>query len=194
MSSLSIKFTNHLYIFCNFLRLSLTVVARVTIKLKLSVMQIRPLLTQQRQPLTLLRPFLLYLSRKAILNRHHYLVLREHLMRCEVTHPNLVDLGTRLLTIFIAWMIKLLISFINISISFSSSSKPSALSPLAAGNRAFPRGSANRSTFHSGQTRERRSPFNGATGNALLASQDTSSVSAQRSSFFSKLSSKFSKR
>ncbi|KAI1295511.1 MAP/microtubule affinity-regulating kinase 3 [Halotydeus destructor] len=76
-----------------------------------------------------------------------------------------------------------------------SSSKPSsALSPLAPGNRAFPRGSANRSTFHSGQTRERRNPFNGA-GAPLLTSQDTSSVSQQqRSSFFSKLSSKFSKR
>src|SRR5687768_13320286 len=45
--------------------------------------------------------------------------------------------------------------------------KPGAgggLSPLSAAtvsNRAFPRGSANRSTFHSGQTRERRQLFNG---------------------------------
>lgn len=61
------------------------------------------------------------------------------------------------------------------------------------GNRAFPRGSANRSTFHSGQTRERRQPFNGP-GGAPLQTQDTSSVSQTRPSFFSKLSSKFSKR
>ena len=79
----------------------------------------------------------------------------------------------------------------------SSSSKPLGLSPLAPGavNKAFPRGSANRSTFHSGQTRERRPLLNGP-GGAPLQTQDTSSVSSQQrsSSFFSKLSSKFSKR
>ena len=55
-------------------------------------------------------------------------------------------------------------------------------------NRAFPRGSANRSTFHGGQTRERWP-------NAFvpqLQTQDTSNMNRQ--SFFSKLSSKFSKR
>ena len=63
---------------------------------------------------------------------------------------------------------------------------------MGSANRAFPRGSANRSTFHSGQTRERR-PLNGP-GGAPLQTQDTSSVNQTRSSFFSKLSSKFSKR
>jgi len=81
----------------------------------------------------------------------------------------------------------------------SSLIKPGAgggLSPLSAAtvtNRAFPRGSANRSTFHSGQTRERRQLFNGP-GGAPLQTQDTSSVTQTRPSFFSKLSSKFSKR
>ncbi|XP_053211324.1 MAP/microtubule affinity-regulating kinase 3-like isoform X2 [Panonychus citri] len=63
-------------------------------------------------------------------------------------------------------------------------------------NRAFPRGTANRSTFHSGQTRERRfdrMTFDGSAG-APLQTQDTLSVSQSRQSFFSKLSSKFSKR
>lgn len=56
-------------------------------------------------------------------------------------------------------------------------------------NRPFPRGTVNRSTFHSGQTRR---AYNGPGGLPAQA-QDTSSVSG-RQSFFSKLSSKFSKR
>ncbi|CAN7999328.1 unnamed protein product [Ixodes hexagonus] len=55
-------------------------------------------------------------------------------------------------------------------------------------NRPFPRGTVNRSTFHSGQTRR---AYNGP-GGLPAQSQDTSSVSG-RQSFFSKLSSKFSK-
>ncbi|KAI2805142.1 MAP microtubule affinity-regulating kinase 1 [Blomia tropicalis] len=69
-----------------------------------------------------------------------------------------------------------------------SSSKNAAISPVQNINRAFPRGSANRSTFHSGQTRERWP-------NSFVApmqTQDTSNMNRQ--SFFSKLSSKFSKR
>lgn len=71
--------------------------------------------------------------------------------------------------------------------------KGTAISPLPVVNRAFPRGTGNRSTFHSGQTRERRQPlsFNGP-GGVPLQTQDTSGLSRQ--SFFSKLSSKFSKR
>lgn len=77
---------------------------------------------------------------------------------------------------------------------FFSSSKPGLSMLQTPGSRAFPRGSQNRSTFHSGQTRERRQPpFNGS-GGAPLQTQDTSSVSQTRPSFFSKLSSKFSKR
>ncbi|UYV71487.1 MARK1 [Cordylochernes scorpioides] len=70
------------------------------------------------------------------------------------------------------------------------------VSPLTSLNRQFPRGTANRSTFHSGQTRERRhiSGYNGPGGTAThLTTQDTSGL-AGRQSFFSKLSSKFSKR
>ncbi|KAG1653657.1 MAP/microtubule affinity-regulating kinase 3 [Nymphon striatum] len=79
-----------------------------------------------------------------------------------------------------------------------SSKQPLPVSPGSGsvGRAAFPRGTANRSTFHSGQTRERRhaSTYNGP-GVAPLHSQDTSSMSpAGRQSFFSKLSSKFSKR
>jgi MAP/microtubule affinity-regulating kinase len=74
----------------------------------------------------------------------------------------------------------------------SSTTKGTAISPLPVVNRAFPRGTVNRSTFHSGQTRERRQPsaFNGP-GAVPLQTQDTSGMSRQ--SFFSKLSSKFSK-
>lgn len=75
--------------------------------------------------------------------------------------------------------------------------QPAALSPLPTASRAFPRGTANRSTFHSGQTRERRhvNACNGPQGMAPLNSQDMSSMNhAGRQSFFSKLSFKFSKR
>lgn len=70
---------------------------------------------------------------------------------------------------------------------FDSSSKNAAISPIQNINRAFPRGTVNRSTFHSGQTRERWPPFV-----QPLQTQDTSNMNRQ--SFFSKLSSKFSKR
>ncbi|XP_054724944.1 MAP/microtubule affinity-regulating kinase 3-like isoform X2 [Uloborus diversus] len=75
--------------------------------------------------------------------------------------------------------------------------QPAALSPLPAVSRAFPRGTANRSTFHSGQTRERRhvNACNGPQGMVPLNSQDMSSMNhGGRQSFFSKLSFKFSKR
>lgn len=75
--------------------------------------------------------------------------------------------------------------------------QPAALSPLPAVSRAFPRGTANRSTFHSGQTRERRhiNTCNGPQGMVPLNSQDMSAMNhAGRQSFFSKLSFKFSKR
>ncbi|GIX86962.1 hypothetical protein CDAR_537076 [Caerostris darwini] len=74
--------------------------------------------------------------------------------------------------------------------------QPAALSPLPAVSRAFPRGTANRSTFHSGQTRERRhvNTCNGPQGMVPLNSQDMSMNHAGRQSFFSKLSFKFSKR
>ncbi|XP_078000999.1 MAP/microtubule affinity-regulating kinase 3-like isoform X2 [Glandiceps talaboti] len=71
-------------------------------------------------------------------------------------------------------------------------------SPTVPGSHArFPRGTANRSTFHSGQTRERHhARFNGPPASPTMA-QDTSSVERTKNShlsFFSKLSSKFSKR
>lgn len=61
---------------------------------------------------------------------------------------------------------------------------------------ALARNTANRSTFHGGQTRERRQPFSMAYGGGVapLTTQDTSSMPQSRQSFFSKLSSKFSKR
>ncbi|XP_035230988.1 MAP/microtubule affinity-regulating kinase 3-like isoform X4 [Stegodyphus dumicola] len=74
--------------------------------------------------------------------------------------------------------------------------QPAALSPLPAVSRAFPRGTANRSTFHSGQTRERRQGYscNGPQGGHPLNTEDMSSMNhAGRQSFFSKLSLKFSK-
>lgn len=69
-----------------------------------------------------------------------------------------------------------------------------AASPLPSHtNRAFPRGTANRSTFHSGQTRRTYNNGGpGGLGGPPSQAQDTSSVSA-RQSFFSKISSKFSK-
>lgn len=69
----------------------------------------------------------------------------------------------------------------------SSTQKNAAISPIQNINRAFPRGTVNRSTFHSGQTRERWPPFV-----VPMQTQDTSNMNRQ--SFFSKLSSKFSKR
>ncbi|KAL7646438.1 UNVERIFIED_CONTAM: hypothetical protein RMT77_003351 [Armadillidium vulgare] len=87
----------------------------------------------------------------------------------------------------------------NIPDSASSPSNKNPVSPISsssAANRsvtAFARQIPSRSTFHSGQNRNNfRSP--GGIG-APLTTQDTSALSANsRTSFFSKLSSKFSKR
>merc|ERR1719228_2928047 len=77
--------------------------------------------------------------------------------------------------------------------SLNSSLKMAAVSPGASrGNAAFQRQVPARSTFHSGQTRR---PAPTSQYGVPLSSQDTSALnSAARTSFFSKLSSKFSKR
>lgn len=77
--------------------------------------------------------------------------------------------------------------------SLNSSLKMSAVSPGATrgtGTAAFQRQVPARSTFHSGQTRRQPSSQYGVP----LSSQDTSALNSARTSFFSKLSSKFSKR
>ena len=86
-----------------------------------------------------------------------------------------------------------------------ASSGGGAVSPLTPNNRQsttstsspFPRNFSTRSTFHGGQTRRtpNNNPGYGGLG-APLTSQDTSVLpaSATRTSFFSKISSKFSKR
>merc|ERR1740128_236907 len=75
----------------------------------------------------------------------------------------------------------------------SQSLKMAAVSPGASrGTAAFQRQVPARSTFHSGQTRR---PAPTSQYGVPLSSQDTSALnSAARTSFFSKLSSKFSKR
>merc|ERR1711862_1082812 len=79
--------------------------------------------------------------------------------------------------------------------SLNSSLKMSAVSPGASrgpATAAFQRQVPARSTFHSGQTRR---PAPTSQYGVPLSSQDTSALnSAARTSFFSKLSSKFSKR
>jgi len=77
--------------------------------------------------------------------------------------------------------------------SLNSSLKMAAVSPGASrGTAAFQRQVPARSTFHSGQTRR---PAPTSQYGVPLSSQDTSALnSAARTSFFSKLSSKFSKR
>merc|ERR1719209_1189330 len=74
-----------------------------------------------------------------------------------------------------------------------STSLKTAVSPGASrGPAAFQRQVPARSTFHSGQTRR---PAPSSQYGVPLSSQDTSALnSAARTSFFSKLSSKFSKR
>merc|ERR1719209_1114020 len=74
-----------------------------------------------------------------------------------------------------------------------STSLKTAVSPGASrGPAAFQRQVPARSTFHSGQTRR---PAPTSQYGVPLSSQDTSALnSAARTSFFSKLSSKFSKR
>lgn len=68
--------------------------------------------------------------------------------------------------------------------------------PLIPSNQmALARNTANRSTFHGGQTREvRLAMAYGGGGHAPMTTQDTNSMPQARQSFFSKLSSKFSKR
>jgi len=74
----------------------------------------------------------------------------------------------------------------------SQSLKMAAVSPGASRGPAFQRQVPARSTFHSGQTRR---PAPTSQYGVPLSSQDTSALnSAARTSFFSKLSSKFSKR
>eukprot|EP00092_Neocalanus_flemingeri_P014573 GFUD01015722.1.p1 GENE.GFUD01015722.1~~GFUD01015722.1.p1 ORF type:complete len:1272 (-),score=209.43 GFUD01015722.1:245-4060(-) len=77
--------------------------------------------------------------------------------------------------------------------SLNSSLKMAAVSPGASrGTAAFQRQVPARSTFHSGQTRR---PAPTSQYGVPISSQDTSALnSAARTSFFSKLSSKFSKR
>jgi len=75
----------------------------------------------------------------------------------------------------------------------STSLKMSAVSPGASrAPAAFQRQVPARSTFHSGQTR--RPAPSSHYGGVPLSSQDTSALNSARTSFFSKLSSKFSKR
>lgn len=68
-------------------------------------------------------------------------------------------------------------------ICISTFSRTSA-SPAATRTAAFPRNTSSRSTFHSGQTRPRATRDHDAAYDALVT----------RTSFFSKLSSKFSRR
>jgi len=76
--------------------------------------------------------------------------------------------------------------------SHNNSLKMSAVSPGASrGPAAFQRQVPARSTFHSGQTRR---PAPSSQYGVPLSSQDTSNLNSARTSFFSKLSSKFSKR
>ncbi|XP_021963985.1 MAP/microtubule affinity-regulating kinase 3 isoform X8 [Folsomia candida] len=83
----------------------------------------------------------------------------------------------------------------NIDSALKSSNKTSGGLPagVAPTNRnAFPRNVPSRSTFHSGQNRPRNHASNAY---SALTTQDTSSINpGARSSFFSKLSSRFSKR
>ncbi|CAL8110672.1 unnamed protein product [Orchesella dallaii] len=74
-----------------------------------------------------------------------------------------------------------------------STNKTNVMTTSVATNRtSFPRNVPSRSTFHSGQNRPRNHTANAYTA---LTTQDTSSINpAARSSFFSKLSSRFSKR
>ena len=90
-----------------------------------------------------------------------------------------------------------LISMSNFAFNFFqfpiSSKLP--LSPTGRGSSAaaasFSRNVPERSTFHSGMTRNRtRAPYAGIP----TSSQDTSALNSRPSTFFSKLSSKFSKR
>ncbi|KAK8745799.1 hypothetical protein OTU49_000014, partial [Cherax quadricarinatus] len=75
----------------------------------------------------------------------------------------------------------------------SSSSNKTPVSPVSSNRNPFPRNHTSRSTFHSGQNRRNNNTYGGV--GAPLTTQDTSALSStSRTSFFSKLSSKFSKR
>ncbi|KAK3866297.1 hypothetical protein Pcinc_028159 [Petrolisthes cinctipes] len=81
----------------------------------------------------------------------------------------------------------------NVPDSASSSNK-TPVSPVSTNRNPFPRNHTSRSTFHSGQNRRNNNTYGGV-GGGPFATQDTSVLSsASRTSFFSKLSSKFSKR
>ncbi|XP_063606375.1 MAP/microtubule affinity-regulating kinase 3-like isoform X9 [Penaeus indicus] len=76
--------------------------------------------------------------------------------------------------------------------TLQDSSNKTPVSPISSSNR-FPRNVPSRSTFHSGQNRQNNNTYRGV--GAPLTTQDTSALSStSRTSFFSKLSSKFSKR
>ncbi|XP_059481478.1 serine/threonine-protein kinase MARK2-like isoform X5 [Neocloeon triangulifer] len=78
-----------------------------------------------------------------------------------------------------------------------SSSNRTPASPAASNRQPFPRNVPSRSTFHSGQNRQRNhaSGVGGYGPGTPLQSQDTSALGhSARTSFFSKLSSRFSKR
>ncbi|XP_042242815.1 MAP/microtubule affinity-regulating kinase 3-like isoform X12 [Homarus americanus] len=73
------------------------------------------------------------------------------------------------------------------------SSNKTPVSPVSTNRNPFPRNHTSRSTFHSGQNRRNNNTYGGV--GAPLTTQDTSALSStSRTSFFSKLSSKFSKR
>jgi MAP/microtubule affinity-regulating kinase len=78
------------------------------------------------------------------------------------------------------------------------SSNRTPASPAVSNRQPFPRNVPSRSTFHSGQNRQRNHAATvGGYGptSTPLQSQDTSSIGhSARTSFFSKLSSRFSKR
>lgn len=79
--------------------------------------------------------------------------------------------------------------------AITGSGRGPPVSPAVSNRQPFPRNVPSRSTFHSGQNRQRN--HTGAYGpSSPLQSQDTSAITGHggRTSFFSKLSSKFSKR
>ncbi|XP_064109499.1 MAP/microtubule affinity-regulating kinase 3-like isoform X22 [Macrobrachium nipponense] len=79
----------------------------------------------------------------------------------------------------------------NVPDSASSSNKTPVSPSSMNRTQPFPRNVPSRSTFHSGQNRRNNNTYSGAP----LVTQDTSALtSTSRTSFFSKLSSKFSKR
>ncbi|KAF4525634.1 hypothetical protein B566_EDAN001234 [Ephemera danica] len=86
------------------------------------------------------------------------------------------------------------------SLADTPSSNRTPASPAVSNRQPFPRNVPSRSTFHSGQNRQRNHAatvggMGGYGPSSPLQSQDTSSIGhSARTSFFSKLSSRFSKR